>query len=731
MAHLRPRLTGLGRAPAPPPLVSAADGSRGVQRFLTGTWALRLIVPGLVALSGLAILLIGDAALRTGMDRLAQARFTDQSAVLGEHLRLALERTQPRLDSLAALLAAGGGATTTAELAREMRFSMERNPAIAWLSVSGSDGRFRGMRRTADGVELQESRDGVETRYGFDAAGGLHELRRRITDYDPRTRPFYLTAIAARDRVWTEPYTFYDDHVTGITCTQALRDNDGRVQAVLSLDFDSDSLGACLSQLPVIPGSRSVVISGDGVVLGCTGEPLRGHGGNRVMKLLDLPDPHLLALVQTLIGGGPRNGSLQRDQGIRIAARPVSPAPGQTWQVISYAPEAEILAAAGSLRGRAAAVGVAAILMSALVGWLVAGALSRVRRERAEAREQARQALAAADELGSYRLVKLLGEGGMGEVWRAEHRQLARPAAIKLMRPGAEQDTETLRSRFTREARVIAGLHCRHTVSLYDYGVSDDGSLYYVMELLDGLDLEQLVSRFGPVGPRRAVAILRQACRSLAEAHAQGLVHRDIKPANIYLCRQADEVDVVKVLDFGLVLPVQRTGEAGRGSPESGRLSIPGMVFGTPTCMAPEQARGLELGGRADLYALGCVAWWLLTGRTVFDAADAVGLLLAHVNTPVPDLAALRPDLPAELVRLVADLLAKDPARRAADASEVLARLRALGDPGGEPWDEDIAAIWWRRNLPAADQPPGPGTGAPTAPVPALATAPSLPLPGV
>ena len=723
MDQLRPHMTGL------PPVrdasgSQAASGGRMVEHVLTSTWSLRLILPLLVAGSGLAILAIGDAALRRGMDRLAQARFTDQSAVLAAHVHIALDRSQSRLDSLAELVRSLGPDLPRERLAREMQLSLERNPAISWLSLSTPDGHYRGAYRDGDRLMFNECRlgtggqPGTDERMAIAADGQLGTAATKPTTYDPRVRPFYLLAAQATGKVWTDPYLFWDG-ITGTTCAMALRDAGGSPIAVLSLDFDSTSLGNALDQLPTIPGSRGFVVSADGTVLGFTGPPLTGRGGGRVTKLLDLDDPHLLTLVQAMLTGQ-GDGSLKADEGIRIAARPLTPWTGQTWQMVIYAPEAEIIAAAGALRQRAAIVALAAIAVAALVGWLVAGALGRVRRERGEAREEARRALAAANELGSYRLVKRLGAGGMGEVWLGEHRQLARPAAIKLMRSMADQDITVLRERFSREAQVIAGLHCRNTVGLYDYGVSDDGSLYYVMELLDGLDLDQLVEAYGPVPPQRAVAILRQACLSLAEAHDQGLVHRDIKPANIYLCRLADEVDVVKVLDFGLVLAVQN----GPGKDSSSRLSMPGTVFGTPTCMAPEQARGLEINGRADLYAIGCVAWWLITGKTPFDAADAMGQLLAHVNTPLPDLGALRPELPESLISLINDLLAKDPAARPADAREVIRRLRLLGPLGGDPWDEEIAAVWWMRNRPLADSKPSRGAVADD-----VATAPTLPLP--
>lgn len=160
--------------------------------------------------------------------------------------------------------------------------------------------------------------------------------------------------------------------------------------------------------------------------------------------------------------------------------------------------------------------------------------------------------------------------------------------------------------------------------------MAEDGALYYVMELLDGLDLEILAEKHGPVPAARAIAILRQMCLSLAEAHDRGLVHRDIKPANIYLCRLADEVNVVKVLDFGLVLSLKR------GDAAANRLSIPGTVSGSPICMAAEQARGLQVDGRTDLYAVGCVAWWLIRGRLPFNAQDPMAMMLAHVNDSLP-----------------------------------------------------------------------------------------------
>ena len=298
-----------------------------------------------------------------------------------------------------------------------------------------------------------------------------------------------------------------------------------------------------------------------------------------------------------------------------------------------------------------------------------------------------------ARELGSYRLEEKLGEGGMGEVWRARHRMLARPAAIKLMRPSfaanarAAVSEEAVR-RFEREAQVIARLRSPHTVELFDFGIATDGAFYYVMELLDGLDADSLLRRFGPTPPERAIYLLRQVCHSLSEAQSCGLVHRDIKPANIFLCRYGEEYDFVKVLDFGIVGTVRDPADT---SPVHTRENA---VHGTPAFIAPEQAIGADLDGRADIHATGCVAYWLLTGQFVFTAETPMGLLLQHVQTP-PTPPSARTDLPIPraLDDLVLSCLAKDPADRPQSAGELSLRLAEV--EGASAWTQDRAREWW------------------------------------
>ena len=304
--------------------------------------------------------------------------------------------------------------------------------------------------------------------------------------------------------------------------------------------------------------------------------------------------------------------------------------------------------------------------------------------------------VAAARELGSYRLEERLGEGGMGEVWRARHRMLARPAAIKLIRPSLTLDgSEDAVRRFEREAQVIARLRSPHTVELFDFGVADNGSFYYVMELLDGLDADTLVRRFGPIPAARAVHLLLQVCHSLSEAESCGVVHRDIKPANIFLCRYGEDHDFVKVLDFGLVKAIDD------GANTAPPLTRQDMIQGTPAFIAPEQALGQsDVDGRADIYATGCVAYWLLTGELVFTADTAIALAMHHLQTvPTPPSGRSEQPIPAALDRVVLACLAKKPEDRPQSARELARRLAEA--VGATVWTEDQARAWWALHQPA------------------------------
>jgi serine/threonine-protein kinase len=305
------------------------------------------------------------------------------------------------------------------------------------------------------------------------------------------------------------------------------------------------------------------------------------------------------------------------------------------------------------------------------------------------------QQVAKAREMGSYQLGELLGRGGMGEVYYATHRMLARPAAIKLIRPemlgGHDAAAAQLAvTRFRREAKTAASLRSPHTVELYDFGVTDDQTLYFVMELLEGLNLESLVRKHGPLPAGRVVHILRQVCASLEEAHARGLVHRDIKPANIHVGRVGLVYDFVKVLDFGLVKPVTD------GGVQHSLATEHGLVIGTPGYMAPEIALSATVDRRADLYSVGCVAYYLLTGRQVFEAESAMQVFAQHLQAePAPPSQKAPGALPKDLDRLVLACLAKRPDDRPRSAAELGRRL-ALGDV--PPWTDADAQRWWTTN---------------------------------
>jgi serine/threonine protein kinase len=305
-----------------------------------------------------------------------------------------------------------------------------------------------------------------------------------------------------------------------------------------------------------------------------------------------------------------------------------------------------------------------------------------------------------ARELGSYRLVALIGHGGMGEVWRAEHRMLARDAAIKLVRGGTDASGRELMARFEREAKATAALRSPHTIQLYDFGRSDDGAFYYVMELLEGFTLEEVVRRFGPLPGGRVVHLLRQVCHSLAEAHAAGLVHRDIKPGNIFVCRYGGDPDFVKVVDFGLVKSLAAA---------AADLTQTGLIAGTPAYMPPEMALGRTVDGRTDLYALGAVGYTLLTGLPVFDRKTALETIHDHASTPpVPPSKRVATPVPPELERVLLDCLAKEPNERPESARALDARLAEVVLP--EPWTRELAERWWSRNGAVANlaTPPAP-----------------------
>ncbi len=298
-----------------------------------------------------------------------------------------------------------------------------------------------------------------------------------------------------------------------------------------------------------------------------------------------------------------------------------------------------------------------------------------------------RQEVAKAQRLGQYELVSKIGQGGMGEVYRARHALLRRPTAVKLLLP--ERSGQAALARFEREVRLTAKLTHPNTVAIFDYGHTPEGLFYYAMELLDGVDLEQLVAQDGAQPESRVVHILTQVCGSLSEAHGIGLVHRDIKPANIVLCERGGVLDTAKVVDFGLV----KESDAA-ASPGDEKLSMVNTLIGTPLYMAPETIKRPEAAGpSSDLYALGAVGYFLLTGATVFSAETAMEVCAAHLHEqPERPSTRLGTPLNAALEDLLLSCLEKDADKRPRSAA---AMRQSLLHCGVEPWSEAQARAWW------------------------------------
>ncbi len=330
-----------------------------------------------------------------------------------------------------------------------------------------------------------------------------------------------------------------------------------------------------------------------------------------------------------------------------------------------------------------------------------------------------------AQQVGQYYLKQTLGKGGMGEVFLAQHRMLRRPCAVKLIRPEHAGDASSL-ARFEREVQAMAKLTHPNTVEIYDYGRTDDGTFYYAMEYLPGLSAEDLIRRCARVPPGRAVHLLRQVCAALDEAHAAGLIHRDIKPANIFICERGRIHDVVKLLDFGLVqlagaseppapvpapaLETEASAPAAVTSSADVKLTQAGHILGTPAYMSPEQARGDLAEPRSDIYSVGAVAYYLLTGQPPFRRPTVSQMMAAHERERPRPLAELLPAEDAALSAVIMRCLEKEPSQRYQSVKELEQALSAC--PSAGTWDAESAARWWQQELPKltltapADAPP-------------------------
>jgi serine/threonine protein kinase len=734
-----PRVAKKGLAGPTPAASSSGATSRAdlLSRTVASPYGILVVFPAIVLVVGLFLTLVGQKALKASNVALGQRRLAEQSTLVATHLRVALGAADPMLDRLSDFSLSHAPDRPIEEAAAVLLDLMQGRAGVSYVSISFPDGTFQGAY-VDDGnvVRFLDSRVTANGSHGrrFDFQGhdSLRLLREEESDYDPRKRDFYRDAADKRARLWTKPYPFYKNHYTGVTRAAPVyrqQGNERRLHAVLTVDFDVNELSRLLRS-GELPDMRALLYTSDGTLLAYP------QGEERIATLLlardralsyrDLHDPTLDAFFRALTSrtsdSTPLHSFDVAEEPHLAAVARISSDRSLDWSVAYVVPERVFFESLHLYGRRSFGIAAVAVLVALGVSIAFARLVVRVRREAAEARAEAKRASLMARELGSYRLVKCLGKGGMGEVWRAEHRLLAREAAIKLIRHDADKPASSeAQERFRREAQTLASLRSRNTIELFDYGVDADGTFFYVMELLDGLDLENLVKWHGPQPAGRVIHLLIQACRSLGEAHDVGLVHRDIKPANLFVCRAADEVDLVKVLDFGLVRALtsdepdspplstqavlETTGATAEEPSSDGKLTRAGTVMGTPEFMAPEQALGRRLDGRADLYALGCIGYWLLTGSLVFSKPTAMMLLIAHIQEPPAPLDSRAPDrVPASLERCIMDCLSKSPEHRPLDARQLLQRLteaeRELSPT--ERWTDERAQAWWQQHQPTA-----------------------------
>ncbi|MFW5845303.1 MAG: serine/threonine protein kinase, partial [Planctomycetota bacterium] len=603
-----------------------------IGRALAAPLCILLVIPLLVLAAGLVIGFNARQTLHATVRELTAERFADRSAAAERQTRTCLDQVDTLFAVMHGHVRRQGADMPLSRWAAGMSDQIQGRAGVAFLGLGTADGRFLGVYRDVASGALRATESRVlgegrtrQVHHDLDARGVPGPGRADPdSSFDPRQRPWYIAAAERRERIWTDPYLWYSSGRPGFSCAEPVLDADGVLLGVVSIDFDFDVFSDYLGSMDGW-GTRSYIYTDRREVVAFPGTAWASLQVRMpepgVPMLWHLQDPAVDALQARLGGSPPADGriaafTVDDDRHLAVLNR-LEMDEGIDWTVVTEGSLTPLLAPVRDTLAHSMQVGLVALVVTMILALVFA--LHLVRTDR-RARRAERRALVARDQverLGTYRLLHRLGEGGMGAVWLGEHSLLARPVAVKLIKTDAQDDPEARDraiARFQREARALARLTARNTIEIHDFGVSDEGDFFLVMELLDGMDLHDLVDGHGIQAVWRVVHILEQAALSLAEAHDQGLVHRDIKPANIQLCRVADELDVVKVLDFGMVRSI--------ASDQEQRLTLAGTVEGTPEFMAPEQAQDLErVDGRADCYALACVAYVLLAGRPPFQDA--------------------------------------------------------------------------------------------------------------
>ncbi len=724
-AHLRATGVRYHVRVADAPLVTstaagASPPAARIARLFASPGGVLIILPSLVILAGVAVLLLGRRATKDTAESMARHQLVAQAQSVKHDVEFALDQANPVLATMKTL---ANEAMPTPDALTRLHDAVLGRPGIWNASIAFPTGVMWGTyiedNPTGKGiVRVHESKVGEDgtSRVNYRVDGVPIEISKETNTYEPRERSHYKAAVDGKKRVWMPPRVFSSSGKTGITVSEPVYTMAGELSAVITIDFDVVSLSEFIRKPPLI-GARNVMFTADGTILAYPSVelPTTAAAEKRLLSHTDFKDPALAALfkvIGTSVAPQQRFLHLKTGDGDYFASiaivggKQAGTDSSLDWYLATLVPESTLFGAMKRLSRDSIIASGAALAIAMGVALMFAWNILRMRRTVTAAREAARSAEARAKQLGSYRLVEKLGAGGMGEVWRAEHQLLARRAAIKLVRKDVLRDrqhAELIQERFRREAQTLASMTSRHTIALYDYGVTDDGTFFYVMELLEGLDLSVLVKDHGPQSSARVISILGQACQSLAEAHDAGLLHRDVKPANLELCRAADEVDIVKVLDFGIVHniadPIERPQIGGKSIPastESGeRLTTEGVVIGTPGYIPPEQAIAAPLHPRGDIYALACVGWYLLTGQEIYARATEEEILRAHVMEPIPTLRdKVKGWLPRELEELLFRCLAKEPDERP-DARSLAKALARIEIPAEHAWTDDLAQAWW------------------------------------
>ena len=667
---------------APPTPIAIAthpvsDGRRTVGSLLASPAAVTVVIPLLVVGAGLLVGWLGTYQLRTSAQTMAEKRLADSWRHLAQAVDAEFGATDSMLDSIGEALLHHHGTRDPSVWYADMAPLLVGRPGLAHAGFAEPDGFMANVfTHPSHGpcvtLRISDQYGGWQRDFTVQSGNATMVDELRGTGYDPRKLDAWTTAIVNRNATWSTPYRLITGEV-GVRRARAVRGPAGELIGVAFVIWSTERISDELRT--VAPGflDHCLIATTKGEVL--AGTDVAAQNGKAlavpVDRVGDLGVPALGALFQAPESATPNLVQNQALEGTPYLVQRQGLKVNPDWHLLLAARLDPLLASAQRNIQETAIAMIVLLPLALIIAIAYARHVIRVAADNRIARRAANDARDQARVLGSYVLERRIGGGGMGEVWIARHRLLARPAALKVIK-GDFTNPQAV-ERFHREARATASLTSPHTVTVFDFGTLENGSLYYAMELLNGADLAVLTN-LRPYLPQEAVvAIMLQVCDSLEEAHAVGLVHRDIKPANLFLARQGSHKVSIKVLDFGLV-SMRPDLQAG-----SELLTGSGFITGTPGFMAPEVLAGKPFDGRADLYSLGCTAFRLLTGCKLFTASNALEEMRMHLETPPPRLANLaKASVAPEFDALIADLVAKDPDLRPRNVGALRERLLNL-----------------------------------------------------